>query len=82
MILNRAVALAEVEGPEPALAVLDDLDLDSYYLYHSTRADFLVRMARYDDARGAYDRATALARNRSEGALLEAKRRAVPAPGD
>ena len=43
--VNRAVALAEVEGPEVALALLDDLDLDNYLYYHSTRADFLRRLA-------------------------------------
>src|SRR3954464_15654112 len=54
--LNRAVALAEVDGPGPALAAVDALALDDYYLFHSTRAEFLARLARYDEARVAYER--------------------------
>ena len=46
MALNRAVALAELEGPEPALALVDALGLESYYLFHAVRADFLVRLGR------------------------------------
>ena len=44
--LNRAVAVAEVDGPEPALAIVDTLDLDGYHLLHATRADLLVRLGR------------------------------------
>jgi RNA polymerase sigma-70 factor (ECF subfamily) len=72
--LNRAVALAEVDGPEAALAAVDNLDLDGYHLLHSTRAVFLARLGRVDDARVAYDRAIGLTANAAERALLERKR--------
>ena len=49
--MNRAVAVAELEGPEPALALLDGLDLDDYRYYHSTRADLLRRLGRDEQAR-------------------------------
>ena len=76
--LNRAVALAEIEGPAPALAIVDDLDLDTYHLFHATRAELLARLHRYDDARRAYDAALALANNAAERALLERKRESLP----
>ena len=76
--LNRAVALAEVEGAAPALEIVDALDLDSYHLFHATRADLLGRLERYDEAERAFDRALALATNSAEHALLEKKRRALP----
>ncbi len=76
--LNRAVAIAETDGPEPALAIVDALDLDTYHLFHAARADLLSRVGRYDDARDAYDRALALAENAAEHALLERKRTALP----
>jgi RNA polymerase sigma-70 factor (ECF subfamily) len=75
--LNRAVALAEVDGPEAALATVDDLELDGYHLLHSTRAVFLTRLDRTDEARAAYDRAIALTANAAERALLERKRDAL-----
>jgi RNA polymerase sigma-70 factor (ECF subfamily) len=77
--LNRAVAVAETDGPVPALAIVDALDLDAYHLFHATRAELLSRVGRYDDARVAYDRALALAENAAEQALLERKRAALPA---
>ncbi|MCU1430784.1 MAG: polymerase subunit sigma-24 [Actinomycetia bacterium] len=76
--LNRAVAVAEVDGPAPALAIVDALDLDTYHLFHATRAEFLVRLRRYDDAERAYERALALTGNAAEHALLERKRRSLP----
>jgi RNA polymerase sigma-70 factor (ECF subfamily) len=75
--LNRAVALAEIEGPGPALAAVDALDLDAYYLFHATRADLLARLERVDDAARAYDRALELTGNAAERDLLERKRRAL-----
>jgi len=75
--LNRAVALAEIQGPEPALAAVDALDLDAYYLFHATRADLLARLERVDDAALAYDRALELTGNAAERDLLERKRRAL-----
>ena len=76
--LNRAVAVAELHGPKRGLAIVESLDLDHYHLFHSTRADLLARVQRYDDARIAYDRALALTNNTAERALLERKRDALP----
>jgi RNA polymerase sigma-70 factor (ECF subfamily) len=76
--LNRAVAIAELEGPAPALAIVDALDLGEYHLFHSTRAELLTRVGRYDEATRAYDRALELASNSAERALLEQKRAALP----
>jgi len=77
--LNRAVAVAELDGPAPALAIVEALDLDDYHLLHAVRADLLARLGRYEDADEAYDHALALATNNAERALLERKRRALPA---
>ena len=60
--------------PQRALALVDDLDLDGYHLYHATRADLLVRLERPDDARAAYERAAALATNTAEIRFLEGRR--------
>ena len=60
--LNRCVAVAEVEGPARALELVDQLGLDDYHLFHSTRADLLRRLGRRDDAIAAYDAAIALQR--------------------
>jgi RNA polymerase sigma-70 factor (ECF subfamily) len=59
--LNRAVAVAEAEGPEHGLAIVDRLDLDGYRYFHSARADFLRRLDRVTEARVAYERALELA---------------------
>jgi RNA polymerase sigma-70 factor (ECF subfamily) len=77
--LNRAVALAEVHGPESALVAVDSLDLADYYLFHAVRADLLTRLERIDEARSAYDAAHALATTESERVLL--KRRQDELPG-
>ncbi|MGH9010492.1 MAG: tetratricopeptide repeat protein, partial [Acidimicrobiia bacterium] len=72
--LNRAVALAEVKGPEVALAAVDELeDLGAYHLYHSTRADLLTRLGRHSEAADAYERALSLATNATEQAFLEGR---------
>ncbi|MFS8068744.1 MAG: RNA polymerase sigma factor, partial [Byssovorax sp.] len=71
--LNRAVAVAEVEGPDAALAIVDDLDLDGYYLLHAIRADFLERSCRYPEARKAYEAAIARTENEPERAFLQRK---------
>ncbi|MFE4457866.1 RNA polymerase sigma factor [Nocardia tengchongensis] len=68
--LNRAVALAEVHGPEAALGVLDGLDLRDHYLFHAVRADLLRRLGRAAQAGQAYDAAIDLARNRAERDFL------------
>jgi RNA polymerase sigma-70 factor (ECF subfamily) len=69
--LNRAVALAEVDGPERALQIVDALALDDYQYLHSTRADLLRRLGRTEEARVAYGRALELARNETERRFLE-----------
>jgi len=75
--LNRAVALAEVDGPSAALDLIDDLDLGSYYLFHAIRADLLVRLDRTDEARAAYAAASALTANQSEQAFLHTRLKAL-----
>jgi RNA polymerase sigma-70 factor (ECF subfamily) len=72
--LNRAVAVALADGPEPALELVDTLDagggLAGYHLLHTTRADLLRRLGRTDEATDAYRRALALVDNRTERAFL------------
>ena len=75
--LNRAVALAEVAGPQAALEVVDQLDLDGYHLLHATRADLLRRLGRTGEAADAYDTAAGLATNATERRFLEERRRAL-----
>ena len=75
--LNRAVAVAEVQGPESALAILDDLQLDSYHLFHAIRADLLRRLRRDAAAALAYDAAIALTGNAAERAFLQRRRQAL-----
>ena len=77
--LNRAVAVAEVEGAAAALASVDALDLADYHLYHAIRADLLSRLGRDAEASRAYDAAIALADNTSERGFLERARQALPA---
>jgi RNA polymerase sigma-70 factor, ECF subfamily len=71
--MNRAIALAELEGPQAGLAVLDGLDLDDYRYYHSTRADLLRRLGRDDEARAAYARALKLTQPGPEHRFLESR---------
>ena len=68
--LNRAVAIAELDGPDAGLALLDTLTLDDYRYYHSTRADLLRRAGRTGDARAAYARAFELAETGPERQFL------------
>jgi RNA polymerase sigma-70 factor (ECF subfamily) len=75
--LNRAVAVAEVEGPEAALALVDGLDLDGYRLFHAIRADLLRRLGRDAEAVAAYEAAIARTGNATERAFLERRRRAL-----
>jgi RNA polymerase sigma-70 factor (ECF subfamily) len=74
--LNRAIAVAELDGPEVALAAIDRLEprLDGYYLYHATRADLLRRLGRGQQSRAAYDAAIGLAGNPAEIAHLTRRR--------
>ena len=71
--LNRAVAIAEVEGPEAGLAIVDRLELDSYRYTHATRAELLRRLGRSDEARASYTRALALVSDPAERRLLARK---------
>ncbi|MGX5769535.1 RNA polymerase sigma factor [Microbacterium trichothecenolyticum] len=75
--LNRAIAVAELYGPDKALAEIDELSetLDSYHAYHAARADLLRRVGRSEDSRTAYDRALRLAGNPGERAYLDRRRR-------
>jgi RNA polymerase sigma-70 factor (ECF subfamily) len=69
--LNRAVAVAEAEGPEAGLALVDRLDLEEYRYLHSTRAEMLRRLGRVEEARGAYRRALELVHDEAERRLFE-----------
>jgi RNA polymerase sigma-70 factor (ECF subfamily) len=73
--LNRAVAVAEVEGPDAALTLLDGLDLDGYHLFHAIRADLLRRLDRPAEAATAYDAAIARTENAAELDFLRRARR-------
>ncbi len=81
--LNRAVAVAMVEGPWPALALIDELaatgELDSYHLLHATRADLLRRLGFSTEATASYRRSLALASNESERRFLERRLREMQA---
>jgi RNA polymerase sigma-70 factor (ECF subfamily) len=69
--LNRAVAIAEAEGPAAALALVEALELAGYQYWHSTRAELLRRLGRADEARAAYRQALVLARTAPERRFLE-----------
>jgi RNA polymerase sigma-70 factor, ECF subfamily len=71
--MNRAIAIAELEGAQAALALLDGLDLDQYRYYHSTRADLLRRLGQDDQARAAYTRALELSQPGPERRFLESR---------
>jgi RNA polymerase sigma-70 factor (ECF subfamily) len=81
--LNRAVAIAMVDGPQPALALIDRLaaagDLDGYHLLHAARADLLRRAGNPSEAAKSYTRALALVTNDSERRFLERRLREVTA---
>ncbi len=68
--LNRAIAMAEAEGTEAGLAVVEGLDLDGYQYFHSTRADLLRRLGRTDEAQTEYERALELAHTEPERRFL------------
>ena len=75
--LNRAVAVAEVEGADAALTLIDGLELDSYHLFHAVRADLLRRLGRNPEAALAYEAAIARAQNGAERDFLQQRRQAV-----
>lgn len=74
--LNRAIAVAELDGPDAALSAIDRLGdaLLGYHAFHATRAELLRRLGRRDESRDAYDRAIALAGNSAEIAYLSHRR--------
>jgi RNA polymerase sigma-70 factor (ECF subfamily) len=72
--LNRAIAIAELDGPHVGLAEVDRLDLASYHAWHATRADLLRRLGRPGEARAAYDAAIAATTNPAEQAFLTRRR--------
>ncbi len=78
--LNRAVAIAEAQGPEAGLALIDQLDLDGYVYLHSARAELLRRQARDDEAREAYRRALDLVHDDAEQRWLERRLADLPVP--
>jgi RNA polymerase sigma-70 factor (ECF subfamily) len=69
--LNRAVAVAERDGPAAGLAIVDGLPLGDYRYLHATRGELLRRLGRADEARSAYERALALTHDAAERRLLE-----------
>jgi RNA polymerase sigma-70 factor (ECF subfamily) len=80
--LNRAVAVAELDGPEVALAAVDRLEdkLAGYHAYHATRADLLRRLGRPKESRAAYNKAIDLAGNTAETAYLTRRRDQLAGP--
>ena len=78
--LHRAVAVAEVESPDAALTLIDELDLDGYHVFHAVRADLLRRLGRTAEAALAYDAAIAHAENAAERGFLHRNRQALSHP--
>jgi RNA polymerase sigma-70 factor (ECF subfamily) len=79
--LNRAIAVAEVEGPDAALALVDALDLKDYHLFHAIRADLLRRVNRTDEAMLAYEAAISRTDNARERDFLERRRQVLVVSG-
>ncbi|WP_235508913.1 RNA polymerase sigma factor [Aeromicrobium sp. Root236] len=79
--LNRAVAVAELDGPDVALAIIDSLDLGGYHAWHAARADLLRRLGRSAEARTEYDAAIAATQNPAETAYLSRRRAHLVDPG-
>jgi len=71
--LNRAVAVAEVHGPERALSIVDGIPLERYHLWHATRGNLLDRLGRHEEARAAYASALELAPGEAERDFLARK---------
>jgi RNA polymerase sigma-70 factor (ECF subfamily) len=77
--LNRAVAVAEIDGPQVALELIDELPLDHYYLYHAVRADLLRRVGHADQAEAAYSAAIEHTDNATEIAFMKERISAIRA---
>jgi RNA polymerase sigma-70 factor, ECF subfamily len=75
--LNRAVVVAELDGPEAGLMLVDELELRDYGLFYAVRADLLRRLGRASDAAAAYDDAIARTRNAAEREFLRGRRAAL-----
>jgi RNA polymerase sigma-70 factor (ECF subfamily) len=75
--LNRAVAVAEIEGALAGLTLVDSLDLDRYYLFHAIRADLLRRLGRFSEAALAYEAAIGRVGNATEREFLRRRREAL-----
>jgi RNA polymerase sigma-70 factor (ECF subfamily) len=75
--LNRAIAVAERDGPDAGLVLIDELELDGYHLFHAARAELLHRLGRRAEAVEAFDRALALTTNGAERELLHRLRSAA-----
>jgi RNA polymerase sigma-70 factor (ECF subfamily) len=78
--LHRAVAVAEVAGPAAGLALVDELAMDGYHVFHAVRADLLRRLDRPAEAAAAYRRAAELTANEAEKRFLTASADGLPAP--
>jgi RNA polymerase sigma-70 factor, ECF subfamily len=76
--LNRAVAVAMTDGYERGLALMDDLPLDDYHLFHAARADLLRRLERHEEAAAAYRRALELTESTAERAFLSKRLESLP----
>lgn len=76
--LNRAVAVAEVDGPQAGLTLVDQLGLSSYHAWHAARAELLRRLGRSEEAAAAYRRAIELSANTAEAAYLQARLAELP----
>jgi len=72
--LNRAIAVAELDGPDVGLAIVDSVPLDGYHAWHATRADLLRRLGRGAEARTQYDAAISVTDNSAERAYLARRR--------
>lgn len=75
--LNRAIAIAELRGPQAGLDALAEVELDQYHLYHAARAELLTRLGRTADALAAYERAATLTTNEIELRHFAARRAAL-----
>jgi RNA polymerase sigma-70 factor (ECF subfamily) len=78
--LNRAIAVAELDGPQPALELIDELSLEQYYLYHAIRADLLRRLDDTDQAQAAYRAAIDRTANAAEIAFMKKRISSIRAP--
>lgn len=80
--LNRAIAVAEVAGPAAGLALVEEVGLENYYLFHAVRADLLRRLGRVTESGRAYQAAIGLAENATERAFLRGAMERVSGPGE